>query len=144
MWPSRSSILALSYDVLRGTVLRWTPNTLSNFRGCEIGVLNGWFFCTSGVVFGTLFFVGCATFLLLGGGMDLVVETRVHLLNSCSGGFDENSSKPETSSGCTSSWLATDVAGRFGGTWLLFGKSSDSSSSWVGCTLEQSFYRNKN
>lgn len=37
------------------------------------------------------------------GGVDPVVEIHMDLLNSCSGGFDENSSNPETSSGCTSS-----------------------------------------
>lgn len=75
--------------------------------------------------------------------VDPTLETRVDLLNSCFDDFDEKSSKPETSSGFTSSLSEINESGWVGGTRLLSGKSSDAISSGVGWMLEQSIYTNK-
>lgn len=75
--------------------------------------------------------------------VDAALEIHVELLKSCSRGFDEKSSKSETSSDCTFSLLTIDESDWLGGTWMLSGKWSDFISLGVGWILEQSFYTNE-
>jgi len=134
----------LSKITFRISELSRTPDTLPASDVGKSGVWNGWFGCSSGcVALGTLVLCGCTTFLLFGGGVDPVLETRIDLLNNWSRGLDEKSSNPGTSCGYPTSGLTFDGAGSVGDTWLIWRKSSDVISSTVGWILAQLFCKNK-
>ena len=100
-----------------------TLDTYSDSFCYSSGLWNKWFGCWSGSLRGfegldRSYLCGCTTFILLRGGVDHVLGTRIDFLNSCSGGFDEKYSKPRTSYDCTSSLSGIDESGWVGGTWF--------------------------